>query len=398
MSKIILKKSAVIGKQPVANDLDYGELAINYADSKLYFKKSDNTIGTIGEGTGGGGSANSALQYRSSYTAASEQKIFPATYIPGYVDVFLNGVRLKPGIDFTATNGSSITLVETAVLNDSVEIIGYVTTITTLPNALQNRYSYTASLAQTTFAAVYIAPYIDVYKNGVRLSLGDDFIANDSTTVVLTTGAALNDLIEIIGYTSNTDTVAQADKLTTGRTIEMTGDVSWTSGSFNGTANVTGTSTLATTGVVAGTYTKITVDAKGRVTTGSTLLEEDLPASTGGGSAGTEYTANTTNATLTTIATIPVTANTMILVIADIVARRTDVGATDVAAWRIRGVARRTTGNATDVGQVYEEVIARTNASLFVDVESSSANVTVKVQGIAAQNYSWKAVVQTVEI
>jgi len=43
-SKIILKKSSVASKVPVAGDLDFGELAINYTDSKLYFKKADGSI------------------------------------------------------------------------------------------------------------------------------------------------------------------------------------------------------------------------------------------------------------------------------------------------------------------------------------------------------------------
>jgi hypothetical protein len=43
-SKIILKKSSVASKAPVAGDLDFGELAINYTDSKLYFKKADGSI------------------------------------------------------------------------------------------------------------------------------------------------------------------------------------------------------------------------------------------------------------------------------------------------------------------------------------------------------------------
>lgn len=44
MNKIVLKKSSVTGKIPQSGDLDYGELAVNYSDGKLYFKKSDNSI------------------------------------------------------------------------------------------------------------------------------------------------------------------------------------------------------------------------------------------------------------------------------------------------------------------------------------------------------------------
>jgi hypothetical protein len=80
------------------------------------------------------------------------------------------------------------------------------------------------------------------------------------------------------GYiTSSASITGSAASLTTGRTIAMTGDVSWTSASFNGSANVTGTATLANSGVTAGTYTKITVDAKGRATAGTTLAATDIP-------------------------------------------------------------------------------------------------------------------------
>lgn len=40
MSTIIHKKSSVAAKVPLAGDLQYGELAINYEDEKLYFKNS----------------------------------------------------------------------------------------------------------------------------------------------------------------------------------------------------------------------------------------------------------------------------------------------------------------------------------------------------------------------
>lgn len=43
-NKVLLKKSSVVNRTPTAGDLDYGELAINYADEKLYFKNSSNTV------------------------------------------------------------------------------------------------------------------------------------------------------------------------------------------------------------------------------------------------------------------------------------------------------------------------------------------------------------------
>ena len=50
MSLIKLKKSSVPGRLPQAADLEYGEIAINYADGQLYYKKTDGTIQSIGGG------------------------------------------------------------------------------------------------------------------------------------------------------------------------------------------------------------------------------------------------------------------------------------------------------------------------------------------------------------
>lgn len=43
MASITLKKSSVAAKAPLATDLAFGELALNYADGKLYYLKSDGT-------------------------------------------------------------------------------------------------------------------------------------------------------------------------------------------------------------------------------------------------------------------------------------------------------------------------------------------------------------------
>jgi hypothetical protein len=43
-NQIILKKSSVSAKVPLTDDLEYGEVALNYTDGNLYFKDSSNAI------------------------------------------------------------------------------------------------------------------------------------------------------------------------------------------------------------------------------------------------------------------------------------------------------------------------------------------------------------------
>lgn len=74
------------------------------------------------------------------------------------------------------------------------------------------------------------------------------------------------------------DKAIQADKLTTGHTISVTGDATGTSAAFDGSADASINLTLSNSGVEAGTFTKVTVDAKGRVTQGAQLTLSDIPA------------------------------------------------------------------------------------------------------------------------
>ena len=50
---------------------------------------------------------------------------FSAGYDPGYCDVYLNGIRLINGNDYTASNGSTVGLTSEANSGDIVEIVAY---------------------------------------------------------------------------------------------------------------------------------------------------------------------------------------------------------------------------------------------------------------------------------
>jgi hypothetical protein len=57
---------------------------------------------------------------------ATDTSTKPLLYTDGlYVDVYQNGVLLKPVTDYTATSGTSIVLITGASLNDVVEIVAY---------------------------------------------------------------------------------------------------------------------------------------------------------------------------------------------------------------------------------------------------------------------------------
>lgn len=66
--------------------------------------------------------------------------------------------------------------------------------------------------------------------------------------------------------------VGKATKLANARKISITGDASG-SADFDGSADKSITLTLANSGVAAGTYSAVAVDAKGRVTAGNQIIE-----------------------------------------------------------------------------------------------------------------------------
>ena len=89
-----------------------------------------------------------------------------------------------------------------------------------VPQSTQVRTQYTALAGQTTFNVrdTYTPPFVDVYRNGAKLSNGTDVDITSGTDVVLAVGATLNDTIDIVSYDAfsiaNTYTVAEIDAIT----------------------------------------------------------------------------------------------------------------------------------------------------------------------------------------
>jgi len=97
-------------------------------------------------GSAWGSISSSAAIYRYKFIAAGgETSVSGAdassqtlAYIAGYEQVYLNGVLLVRGTDYTATNGTSITALSALVLNDIVEIITFtaLSVVTDIPQSI----------------------------------------------------------------------------------------------------------------------------------------------------------------------------------------------------------------------------------------------------------------------
>jgi len=92
------------------------------------------------------GSSVNGTSERQTYTATGGQTDFAVTYDAGFVDVYLNGVKLLAGTDFTATDGSTVVLSTGATSGDIIDIIAFGTF------ALSTHYTKTE--ADARFAAI----------------------------------------------------------------------------------------------------------------------------------------------------------------------------------------------------------------------------------------------------
>lgn len=101
----------------------------------------------------------------------------------------------------------------------------------------------------------------------VKSSSSQNEVAVDQTTGVMSVNTISSDKID--------GSVAEADTLSTERTISVSGDATG-SATFDGSADANIAVTLKNSGVTAGTYTKVTVDGKGIVTEGANITTDDV--------------------------------------------------------------------------------------------------------------------------
>ena len=95
-------------------------------------------------------------------------------------------------------------------------------------------------------------------------------VAENDINTSFSENAATN--VRVKALEDGTTAAGKATKLATARKISLTGDATGNT-TFDGTADKSIAVTLANTGVTAGTYSAVAVDAKGRVTAGNQIIE-----------------------------------------------------------------------------------------------------------------------------
>lgn len=98
-NKIILKKSSVAAKMPLATDLEVGELAVNLADAKLYSKNAGGTVISVGGGGGGSVTTNGLFEHANTISANY-------SIASGNNAVSAGAITIASGVTVTVPSGS----------------------------------------------------------------------------------------------------------------------------------------------------------------------------------------------------------------------------------------------------------------------------------------------------
>ena len=248
ITNIQLRRSATAGSIPTTSNLDLGEIALNTYDGKAYMKKNvGGTESVVQIGSSDASASDILKEY--AYVATSNQTTFSGSdansntlsYTPGALNVYQNGVLLKLTTDYTASNGTTVVLVNGATASDDIQIITWWKTIGRGDDISQALGDGDGSTTAYTLGTDPIDENQTlVFFDGIYQSKANYSISG--TTLTFSTAPPSGVAIEVVTHVGNF-TTEQIVNLTATGTITGNALVGNLTGNVNGnvTGNVTGT-------------------------------------------------------------------------------------------------------------------------------------------------------------
>lgn len=410
MAIIIKPKRSEVAGAPTAGDLAVGELALNFADTTIYSKKSDGTIVSF-------------------VTSTTTPAFFSEEVDLGDLAAATNTYDMSSLDGGSPASGGGITLTDLSVGAEASAsgdgAISY--------NNTTGVFTYTPP-DLSSYLTDYTVTQSDVTAHEAALIITESQISDLQTYLTSETFTSLvQDTTPQLG--GNLD--GQAFNITTIGTITagtMTdGTVSFSAGNVTGVdtlrINETGTGLRMTnvgafdndgsTNFRIFSNNDLILSTNGDSGTALTLDATSKDATFTGGltvsSAYTQGTADyytkqyvlqgtTTNATETEIliggsTRIPVPTDTTLFYEVSIVSRRTDATG-ESGAWHLKGCVDNFSDTVADVGNVYEIAVAQDDVGLAVDIRADNTNdaINVFVTGAASKTIRWTAIVKTTEV
>ena len=303
--KFIANNGTSSGFLKADGSIDLGSYLTQISANSLYLTKNINTLNPLNEfkitfGDGGFGNQGyfPSMYYKDTtlyisdenmvYVDSGHLNVSENIYVGG--DIYANG-SISSSLNIINSGGNLILNSETADLGDIEWRLKNIEKHRIFDAGVTGTLSYRAN-AGTSYPLIHSGninnyawtsgncnpiEYVSITGNqtvnGIKTftsNIVGNVTGNAGTSTILQTARLINGTL----FNGSSDILTA--NWGTARTLSFTGDVTGSS-SVNGSSNVPFAMTLTNSGVAAGTYNSVTVDVKGRVTSGtnSTFLTQD---------------------------------------------------------------------------------------------------------------------------
>ena len=173
----------------------------NESTQAWQFTNNGSTYESLGGGSAGVYANAAFVQANAAYASANNvaPQVQPAFDKANSAAIYANGAFAQANAAYTSANNVAPQVQPAFDKANAAYAFANTTT------AWGTRQAFKATAGQTVFSpgSGYLAGYIDVYYNGLKLYGAEDYTATDGINVTLTNPATVNSIIEIVGFGAN---------------------------------------------------------------------------------------------------------------------------------------------------------------------------------------------------